>query len=232
MSLSFDCWSIVVQFCRSKDRLSLLLTSKMLNDSCKTQPIWFRVFINSNNIPVKNLLMLRDVELKNWKDKDWESISALLDVVCSVTIVCSKSLTFIPSMKTKSLVLAGNGNIKNIGFLPECKTFCCSSEGLTTLPKLPKCKHLDCSYNKITEIVDVPCSYLDCSNNMIERIENIPNCKYLYCSDNKIKSLPVLQKCKRLYCSQNQLCALPDLPVCKELSCSFNMIREINLLPE
>ena len=74
----------------------------------------------------------------------------------------------------------------------------CSEKGITSIPKFPNLKVLDCSNNKIKVIP-----------------EHLKNLTFLNCSDNELSCFPKLPKLEVLICSNNQFIRFPgftDLP--------------------
>ena len=88
--------------------------------------------------------------------------------------------------------------------------------GILCLKKFKKLEYLNCCFNKINELVNLPSSLknLNCYFNEINELVNLPSSlKNLNCSNNKIEKLNNL--------SENII----------ELNCSFNKIIEIKTHP-
>lgn len=95
---------------------------------------------------------------------------------------------------------------------------------------------INCSYNKITQIVNI-CStvkYLNCKNNLISKFEYLPDgLKTLICDDNKIFNLDNLPSgLEFLSCENNKIVRLDNLPFgLNYLACGFNPITNLDCLP-
>lgn len=205
MSVSLDCWSLIVQFLSSKDRLSLLLSNSKINESCVNQPIWYMVKVFGERIlaPEKAIL-LRSVKLMNWSDDCFNRFN----VNMIVRLVCNSN------------------ELENIPELPNCEYLNCFDNCLFNLPSIPKMKNLDCSINNIQTLPELPnCKILDCSTNTISKLPALPKCEVLYCSTNLLYELPELPLCKELKCSCNNLTSLPkSLPQDAMVYATFNNI--------
>lgn len=134
-------------------------------------------------------------------------------------------------------------------------------KGILDLSKFYRLKKINCSNNKITEIIGLSntIEVLICFNNNIKKFNkkniyfkfcsffyyfNIYNKIYplsilpnnlilLNCSNNKIESLDYLpHKLEVLDCSFNQIKKLDYLPNLFELNCSYNSIEKLELLPQ
>jgi Leucine-rich repeat (LRR) protein len=110
---------------------------------------------------------------------------------------------------------------------------------LTCLPDLSKFKQLtklDCGYNQITELNNLPNSItiLYCSNNQITELNNLANSiTTLDCYNNQITELNNLaNSITTLHCYNNQITELNNLPnSITYLDCNSNQITELNNLP-
>ena len=113
------------------------------------------------------------------------------------------------------------------GFSNNLSVINISNNNITCLPSFSEChrlKNLDCSFNKITGILDVsksPIEELDCSNNQIMelKIESkfIRNFK---CFRNKLTALPDLTKAIKLFdldAHNNNINLMPNLSNCKSI---------------
>lgn len=124
-----DCFSIVIQFFDiNKDRISLLRTSRKINDICSNSPIYYQVKIEGrDNIPDKyKLNQLRNIKFRY--------VTNLPNLPLVETLECCYNrLTILPS-------------------LPNVKILDCSSNILTSLPDLPNIKVLICYENKLTSL--------------------------------------------------------------------------------
>ena len=131
--------------------------------------------------------------------------------------------------KTRKIILS---NLKNYTKLKE---FNCSYNKLTELSDLPNSlTHLYCYDNNLTELPDLPNSLinLDCHNNNLTELPDLPNSlKELYCGNNNLTKLPDLpNSLKELWCSSNNLTKLPDLPNSLiTLKCNNNKLTYPNL---
>ncbi len=109
-------------------------------------------------------------------------------------------------------------------------------EGILDLSKFASLQKLNCSYNRITELINLPNGLisLNCSFNMIIELKNLPvTLKELDCNSNSIKNLDNLpDSLEKLNCSHNHIKLLEYLPsFLKELDCSHNIITDFQLLP-
>ena len=98
--------------------------------------------------------------------------------------------------------------------------------------------HLNCSYNQITQLPELPSNltFLDISHCVnLNLIESLPNSlEFFDCSYNQINTLPDLPyNLKQLYCAFNILNSLPNLPYnLTHIDCSFNNLTSLPYLPE
>ena len=97
------------------------------------------------------------------------------------------------------------------------------------LPDLPDSllwkdvKILECSYNRLTSLPNLPnVKILCCDNNQLTRLPDLPNIELLNCYINQLIALPDLPNVKTLGCFNNRLTRLPDLPKVKYLDCHNN----------
>ena len=124
-----------------------------------------------------------------------------------------------------------NVNVKEINL---------SNKELTVLPDLSRftnLKKLDCSFNKIKKINNLPegLENLYCENNQIKELNNFPKgLKVLVCHNNKIKKLDNLPEgFEGLGCSYNEIQELNNLPnKLGILNCENNQIKELNNIPK
>lgn len=74
-------------------------------------------------------------------------------------------------------------------YISELNLSCLSLE---TLPDIPTtCRILNCSYNKLTKLPDLPyCISLMCGNNMLTKLPHMPNCVSLQCQNNLLSYIP------------------------------------------
>jgi len=111
------------------------------------------------------------------------------------------------------ILISPRGNIKNLAgleFFTGLEFLDCSSQKLTSLPKLPAgLQHLNCSDNQLTSLPKLPDSL-----------------QLFYCNINKLTSLPELpDSLEVIRCMHNQLTSLPALPsALRELSCAYNQL--------
>jgi Leucine-rich repeat (LRR) protein len=93
---------------------------------------------------------------------------------------------------------------------------------------------LDCSYNKLTELPELPKELrkLYCACNNLISLPNLPkSLSVLSCTSNHLSSLPILpNSLECLYCSNNQLNFLPKLP--KLMTALYCALNQLELLPE
>ena len=93
--------------------------------------------------------------------------------------------------------------------------------------KYTKLIKLDCIYNKLTSLDNLPptLEILYCWNNQLTNLNNLPpKLKELYCNNNQLTSLDNLPlNLEILYCDDNQLTSLDNLPTTLlELHCDNN----------
>ena len=70
---------------------------------------------------------------------------------------------------------------------------------------------LDCSYNNLTALPDLPkVKKLYCDNNQLTSLPELPNVTELDCDNNNLTSLPELPQVTELFCNENQLSHLPN----------------------
>ena len=114
------------------------------------------------------------------------------------------------------------------------KTLDISNKGLIELPSwVSQChnlKELDCSYNKITKIQNLPptLEILVCSRNKITYLDNLPQTlKILFCSNNYITQLDNLPPTLIiLWCNNNKITRIGYVPTTLEfLACSNNSFK-------
>jgi len=110
-----------------------------------------------------------------------------------------------------------------------------SGLGLKELPRSDKWKevtHLDCRYNELTSLPDLPLVIkLNCRDNKLTSLSNLPLVTVLNCSGNLLTSLPKLPCIIKLDCYNNVLTSLPDLNHVIELDCSSNKLTSLPNLP-
>ena len=98
--------------------------------------------------------------------------------------------------------------------------------------------HLNCSYNQITQLPNLPSNlnYLNTSHCVnLNLISSFPHSlEFIDCSYNQINNLPNLpSNLKQLYCAFNSLNTLPNLPYnLTHIDCSFNNLTSLPYLPE
>ena len=81
------------------------------------------------------------------------------------------------------------------------------------------CKRLDCSYNELTKLPNLPeCINLDCNNNKLTELPNLLKCKILDCSYNLLEKLPEKPIFEKLICHNN-----PELYYTQEFARKFNV---------
>ena len=116
----------------------------------------------------------------------------------------------------------------------------CSSQEISSLDGIQyfeNLSHLNCSYNPLTELSNIPSNltHLNCSYCVnIETIGTLPNTlNYLNCNYNQIDELPGLPlSLEQLFCSVNKLTSIPYLPHnITHIDCSFNNLVELPHLP-
>ena len=98
-------------------------------------------------------------------------------------------------------------------------------------------RYLDCSYNKIDSLIDLPASLisLDChSNDSLLYIKSFPNkLQTINFGGNRLDSIPALPDSLRmLICAVNKLTMLPNLPNHLDtLNCSTNLLTTLPPFP-
>lgn len=117
----------------------------------------------------------------------------------------------------------------------------CSSSEINNLDGIiyfENLTHLNCSYNQITQLPELPSNliYLNSSHCInLSTIESFPHSlEFIDCSYNQINILPDLpSNLKELYCAFNSLSLLPNLPYhLTHIDCSFNNLTSLPYLPE
>ena len=112
-----------------------------------------------------------------------------------------------------------------------------SAHNLNGLMHFKNLESLDCSYNYLTDISELPAGLksLKCTYNGLNRISAaLPaGLEHLDCSYNGLTSLPALpNSLVELVCRQNALTSLPALPSgLKELDCGINKLITLPALP-
>lgn len=109
-------------------------------------------------------------------------------------------------------------------------------EGILDLSKFTRLVKLNCSSNRITQIINIPNSLkkLECFNNLITSLDNLPeNLEHLSCEFNNIKFLDNLPtNLKYLVCGSNPIESLDYLPNgLIKLECCETPIYSLNCLP-
>ena len=133
-----------------------------------------------------------------------------------------------------------NDSLLDIAACASVTTMDCSSQEISNLDGIQyfeNLSQLNCSYNPLTELLNIPanltelnCSY--CVN--IDTIGTLPNTlNYLNCSYNQISELPDLPlSLEQLFCSVNTLTSISYLPHnLTHIDCSFNSLTELPHLP-
>ncbi|HEX8516414.1 MAG TPA: T9SS type A sorting domain-containing protein [Bacteroidia bacterium] len=139
----------------------------------------------------------------------------------------------VPSAMTGNQMDTGDMSIKTLSYANIAHD---SISDLTGIEYFIGLKHLDCSYNMISTIADLPDSLemLNCSRNNLDSLPLLPAyLTELICSSNPLDSLPVLPATlTRLTCINNNLAFLPMLPPSLEyLNCSGNLLTVLPVLP-
>ena len=117
---------------------------------------------------------------------------------------------------------------------------CSSSEiiSLDGIQYFENLTHLNCSYNQITQLPNLPSNlnYLNTSHCVnLNLISSFPNSlEFIDSSYNQINNLPDLPtNLKQIYCAFNTLNKLPNLPYnLTHIDCSFNNLTSLPYLPE
>ncbi len=109
-------------------------------------------------------------------------------------------------------------------------------QGTLDLSKFTRLVKLDCSWNEITQIINIPKSLkkLECHSNLITSMDNLPsNLENLSCSYNNITSLDNLPtSLKYLECNCKFIDSLDYLPSgLIKLICCYTKIKNLNCLP-
>ncbi len=112
----------------------------------------------------------------------------------------------------------------------------CSYNQLTELKNLPdSLLYLNCRQNKLKKIILPPnLKTFECTYNQIERLKMPDSLEEVYCASNKIKKIVHISKnLKHFNCFDNDITNLPSLPKdLIELIVSTNKIKKLPLLNE
>jgi len=179
---------------------------------------------------MKNLKEIPDINFRNRLKRLFTEAfeNELLDVNNEEVVNCKK------------LSLCGL-NIKDltgIEYFVNLEKLDCSYNRLTTLPNLPETlKDLNCYNNNLTSLPNLPGALKDlhCSNNKLTTLPKLPGTlKNLWCSENSLTSLPNLpDRLGELWCHSNSLTSLPVLPITLEyLNCYYNNLTSLPNLPD
>lgn len=134
-----------------------------------------------------------------------------------------------------------NDSLININACHNITSIDCSSLEINNLDGIiyfENLTHLNCSYNQITQLPELPSNliYLNSSHCInLSTIESFPHSlEFIDCSYNQINILPDLpSNLKELYCAFNSLSLLPNLPYyLTHIDCSFNNLTSLPYLPE
>ena len=134
-----------------------------------------------------------------------------------------------------------NDSVIDINSCDNITSIDCSSSEIISLDGIQyfeNLTHLNCSYNQITQLPDLPSNltYLNTSHCInLNLIESFPHSlEFIDCSYNQINNLPDLpSNLKQLYCAFNSLNTLPNLPYnLTHIDCSFNNLTSLPYLPE
>ncbi len=134
-----------------------------------------------------------------------------------------------------------NDSLLDINLCSNITSIDCSSSDINNLSGIryfENLTHLNCSYNQITSLQELPpnLTYLNTSHCVnLSTIESFPHSlEFIDCSYNQIDILPDLpSNLKKLYCALNILSSLPNLPYnITHLDCSFNNLTSLPYLPE
>ena len=100
---------------------------------------------------------------------------------------------------------------------------------LSTIDELKNLNNLivlDCSYNKLTNLYNLPDTYeLNCRNNLLRNISYLKKSikiEKLDCSFNNIDKIPIIKNLKIIHCNNNKLFSLPELPSINKINCVFD----------
>ena len=153
-----------------------------------------------------------------------------------------ESLKYVPKLQKLSINNNKIDNLSNLKYVPNLYELVCFNNQITILSdsrlNLPNLKVLRCSSNKLVSIDISGCEsliYLDCSCNKITEIiySNVFNIQNLHCSYNEFDNLDVSQckVLKVLRCNYNKLTMLDlkGLIKLQELYCSFNQLNTLNI---
>lgn len=144
-------------------------------------------------------------------------INHILPHNLKILICCSNSLTNLPNDLPNNIteLYCGNNKLKllpNIILLNKLKILECSYNELTFLPNLPNSlEKLYCFNNKLTDLYNIPNSLIEfnCSYNQLTLLHNLPDSlKILYCYNNKLNSLMLPNFIEEIYCSNNEIDSL------------------------
>lgn len=113
-------------------------------------------------------------------------------------------------------------------------------EGVLNLKRFKNLKVLDCSYNSITNIINIPDTIedIDCSYNTLITVSvymnNLTNLKMLNCMCNPdirvIDNLPSSLTCMLCRCCKLIKIVIP--PNMERLDCAYNNLNTLGILPD
>lgn len=132
-------------------------------------------------------------------------------------------------------------SILNISACDSITWLDCTSNNISNLDGIQYFKnltHLNCSYNPITQLLELPenLTHLNCSYSVVlDSLGNLPlTLKYLNCSYNQIRKLPTLPiGLEQLFCSVNNIEEIKYIPYnLTHIDCSFNNLVYLPFLPD
>ncbi len=94
---------------------------------------------------------------------------------------------------------------------------------------------LNCSYNQLTELNDLPDSllYLNCRQNKLKKINLPPNLKTFECTHNQIERLKMPDSLEEVYCAYNQIKKITHISKSlKKFNCVNNKLMKLPPIPK
>jgi Leucine-rich repeat (LRR) protein len=145
------------------------------------------------------------------------------------------NITNINKEYLKYLFISGNEllHLPNLNELINLEVLDCSENKLCQLINLPKkLIELDCSRNELTNITAIiNCNNLEkinCSYNEITEIPSHIKLLILACNNNKLKFVSNMDSLQKLYCSNNMIKIIQKLKNIKFIECYNNSLKKIN----
>lgn len=166
----------------------------------------------------------------------------LIKLYCHKNPRLSKLPTILPE-NLSEIICHSNALIKLPPVLPPHVTVLnCHDNKLTKLPPtihtLSTMTYLNCSYNQISRLPDLPPSltYLNCSCNRLTKLPDLPHSLImLHCHSNELEEFPFILSLmiKEIHCWDNKLNKLSQIlpPELTVLNCHGNKLIELPELP-